>query len=213
MIKYIQTCILQFSLILVFALGVAVSTNTSAAQTAAAKQKKQLQSLRSGIGILAFTGNLRWRNYYIGTSEGLKEESQIELQAEFRSIYMLSPHVGLGYRTFATVFMTGFFEGGGLGGVALGPIVRYYPLKSSRWQPYLQGNLLAGYNLALSDALGINDVGGIRYRSGLRGGLGYKFSNAFGMFFELGPSWEYSESLRLDSRAIQFNIGVELFRF
>ena len=175
--------------------------------------EEQLQPLGSGTGILALTGNLRWHTFYIPRSTGPEEESQTELQVEFRNIRMLSSHIGIGYRTFATVFMSGFFEGGGLGGVALGPVARYYPLKSSRWQPYLQGNLLAGYNLALSDALGINDVGGVRFRSGLRGGLGYKFSNAFGMFFELGPSWEYSESLELDSRAIQFNVGIELFRF
>ena len=126
---------------------------------------------------------------------------------------MLGSHLGLGYKFFSTVFMSGFFEGGGLGGGGVGPVARYYPLKTSRWQPYLQGSLAAGFNLALSDAQDINDVGGFRFRSGLRGGLGYRISNALGLFLGIGPTWEYGQGFHLDSRALQIDLGIELYQF
>lgn len=214
MLTKLQTASLKYLAIPILTIfTISLTGNHAIAQTNEAKKSEQLQPLRSGVGILNFTGNMSWENTYMLSPDGLTEQTNTELQVEFQNIRMLSPHFGLGYSFFTTVFMSGFFEGGGLGGVGAGTAARYYPLDTKRWQPYLEGNFSAGYNLALSDAIGINDVGGFRYRTGLRAGLNYRVSNAFGLFIEIGPSWEYSEELQMDSRAFLIEIGIVLFRF
>ncbi len=188
-------------------------TSSLAAQNIRNRQHSQLKSLHSGVKIYGFTGNLFWHTFYASAADYFKKRSQTELQVQFRNIYLLGAHVGIGYKVLATAFMEGFFKGGGVGGIGGGPIVRIYPLKSGRWQPYLQTGFIAGYDLALSDVAGVEQYNGVRYRTGLRAGLNYRFTNAFGIFFEIGPEWEYAQGLNLDSHSLQINIGIELFRF
>jgi putative salt-induced outer membrane protein YdiY len=171
------------------------------------------KSLHSGVKIYGFTGNLYWHTFYVSAANYFKKRSQTELQVQFRNIYLLGDHVGFGYKVLATAFMEGFFKGTVFGGVGGGPVLRIYPLKYGRWQPYLQGGFIAGFDLAQSIPGSFQQYNGVRYRTGLRAGLNYRFTNAFGIFFEIGPEWEYGQDLNLDSHSLQINIGIELFRF
>ncbi len=180
-----------------------------------AEEEKQILPLRSGVGITGLTGDIKVHNFYTCTPE-CDGRWQTELQFEIRNIRMLSRQFGIGYKGLATVFMAGFFEGGGLGGIGAGPLIRFYPLKTTKWQPYLQTGFLAGYNLALSNAIGIGDVDGFRYRADIRAGLTYRVTNALGLFFEIGRIWEYENNesnFEMIARGYQIQIGIELFNF
>src|SRR5699024_1484252 len=152
----------------------------------------QLKPLKRGVHIYTFTGNLNWHTYYALTpTAGLSKESQTELYAAFQNITMLNAHFGLGYKFFTTVYMYGFFDGIGLGSVGLGPVARYFPLKSTRWQPYLQASFSAGYNLASTDKYIRNDDE-FAFIGALQAGLSYKLSDRVGLFIEAGPNWQYN---------------------
>lgn len=193
--------------------GIAIlslSVITSPVKAQESPENEQLKSFRSDVGIVGLAANLQWYNYYSIFGDEMNSNTELELQ--FRNIRMISSHVGIGYKALGNVYMTGFFEAAGVGSAGIGPMLRYYPLENTRWQPYLQGSGLIAYNLALADALGANDEG-VRFRTAMRAGLTYRVSNAFGIFLEAGPTWEYEPSFTLDSRALQIEIGIELFRF
>lgn len=124
---------------------------------------------------------------------------------------MLNAHFGIGYKAFGTVASTGFFKDVGVGGIGGGPVLRLYPIKSVRWLPYLQGSFVAGFDLALRTG-GVAEYNGIRFRTSLRAGLDYKVSNNLGIFFEIGPKWEYVHGMQLVTHAMQMDVGIELFR-
>jgi hypothetical protein len=110
--------------------------------------------------------------------------------------------------------MNGLFEEVSFGESGIGPMVRYYPLESERWQPYVQAGAFVGYKLALGDVeMEVNNDSGIRYRAALQAGLTYRVINDFGIFLEVGPVWDYAPGFELDSRALQIDLGIELFLF
>src|SRR5699024_2634137 len=123
---------------------------TSPLNAQQALEKGQFKSLRSDVGIVGFNANIHWYNYYLPSLNGLERNSNTELKLQFQNIRMVSAHVVVGYKAFANIYVTGFFEGFGVGSGALGPMLRYYPLETVRWQPYLQAGALIGLNLALS---------------------------------------------------------------
>ncbi|HEX6983396.1 MAG TPA: hypothetical protein VF181_11615 [Balneolaceae bacterium] len=194
-------CLAMFSL--------AVSTSPVKAQQP--PEDEQFKPLRSDVGIVGLSAKLHWYNFYSPFQDEMNSNTELELQ--FRNIRMLSSHVGVGYKAFASVYMTGFFEGAGIDAAAIGPMLRYYLLETTRWQPYLQGSALIGYNLALADALGANTGEGVGFRTALRAGLTYKVTNAFGIFLEAGPTWEYDSGFSLDAHALQVDFGIQLFLF
>lgn len=174
-------------------------------------QKEQLKPLKSDVGIVGFTADLHWYNY---ASTGNNTYSATKLELEFRNVRLMSSHVGIGFKLFGSISMNGFFEGVSYGESGIGPVLRYYPLESKRWQPYFQADALLGYKLTLAGAPEYaNNDNGIRYRTSLQAGFTYRVSNAFGIFFEVGPAWDYGGGFDLDTRAVQANIGIELFRF
>lgn len=159
------------------------------------------------------TAGLRWYNFYVLASGGVEEQSNTEFDVEFRHLWLTSQNFGWGLQGMTQIYMTNFFGNVGLGNVGVGPLLRVYPLQNNRWQLYLEGSTIASYDLALSDALGANRSEGMRYRFGLRSGLSYRVSDKFGIYFELGPDWEADENFQFDSRALQLDVGIQLFRF
>lgn len=187
---------------------------TSIAQTNnSANNSEQIMPLHSGVNIIDFTGKLHVLKTYYCVNCGHDGIWKTELQVEIRNINMLNSNLGLGYKALVTVYMTGFLKKGGFGGIGAGPLVRYYPLNTKKWQPYLQIGFLASSNLALGSAKDVGHTANFRYRANLRGGLSYRMSNAFGLFLEVGRTWEYVNTFDLAARSLQFQLGFELFRF
>lgn len=172
----------------------------------------EIQPLSDDTRIWTGTAGLRWYNFYTLSSGGLQEQSNTELDLEFRHLWLTSQNFGWGLQGITQIYMTDFFGNVGLGNVGVGPLLRAYPWQNNHWQFYLEGSSMAGYDLALSDGLGANQEG-MRYRLGLRAGLTYRMSDKFGIYLELGPDWEADESFEFDSRALQLDVGIQLFRF
>lgn len=203
--------IIVLPLLLVFVLiGIPLQTN---AQQADQKSVKEIQPISDKTRIWTGTASLRWYNFYTRTSGGLEEQSNTELDLNFSHLWLSDQHFGWGLQGMTQILMTDFFGNVGLGNIGIGPVLRWYLLESNQWQPYMQGGMLIGYDLALSDALGANRSEGMRYRPGLRAGITYRVSNKFGVYMEIGPDWEADEAFEFDSRALQFDIGIQLFRF
>lgn len=198
----------RFLLVLSFLLGVVFQSH---AQTQ--KKESKIQPFSSKTRILTGTAGLRWYNFYDMGADGLEENSNTELNLEFRHFWMVNRNIGWGLQGQTKIYMTGLFGNVGLGNMGIGPMLREYPWKNKHWQVYVQGGFLAGYDLALGDALGANRGEGMRYRTQLRTGLTYRVSNKFGIYLELGPDWEADESFTFDSRALELNIGIQLLRF
>jgi hypothetical protein len=198
-----------------------ISFNTYPLAAQSAKtDNDQLQPLHSGVKLYDFTGNLRWETNYDAFfdpsgNRQVEKHSETTLSVQLRNIYLLDAYVGIGYRLLALAAMDDFFKGTVYGGVGGGPMVRIYPIQNLRWQPYLQGGFVAGYDLALN---GFAQYNGVSYRTGLRAGLDYRFTNAFSLFLEIGPEWIYGQGLHLylhkqHIHALNINIGIELLRF
>lgn len=181
------------------------------AQTTDSSNTKNINVLNEGTNIYSFTGNITWETYYLPTTRGLIKESQTQLYAEFRNIEMLNAHFGLGYTFFTAIYFEGFLDGVGLGGAGAGALARYYPFENTRLLPYIQAGIAGGYNMASSGAVSINDVDSFRFSINLRLGLEYRISEAFGLFFEIGPSWGYNYAFQLKSRSLQFQMGIALY--
>lgn len=175
-------------------------------------QSHQIQPMSGDTRIWTGSANLRWYNFYRLTSGGLEEQSNTELDLEFRHLWLTSSNFGWGLQGMTQIYMVDLFGNVGLGNVGLGPLLRVYPWQNKHWQLYLEGNSMVGYDLALSDGLGANQEG-MRYRLGLRSGFSYRVSDKFGVYLELGPDWEASNRFEFDSRAFQLDVGIQLFRF
>ncbi len=172
-----------------------------------------LQPLRSDVGIIGVTANIdaMGRYTYMG-SDTLLAGTNSELEFEFRDVRMASPRIGVGFQAMTSVFVDG--SNFGFGSWGLGPVVRGYPLKTPQWQPYFQADALFGNNMGVGELADTRTgADGFRIRMGLRGGMAYRLSNKLGLFFEVGYDWESSEFFRADARVLQFNIGLDLYRF
>ncbi len=174
-----------------------------------------IKSLRSDVGIVGLTANLDWWNsfHYMGSDTlGLAYDTNHEVEIVFRNVRMISPHMGVGFMVLGGFFIDG--EDFGLGSWGLGPVLRYYPLQTDRFTPYLQAHSLLGNNLGLGElADTINEANGFRMRLALQAGIGIRLTNSLGFFIEFGPEWESSTLFSADSRVWQFNIGIDLYRF
>ncbi|SHF19905.1 hypothetical protein SAMN05443144_10694 [Fodinibius roseus] len=176
-----------------------------------------IQPLRSDVGINGLTVNLHaLGDYsYLG-NDTLQTDGSSELEFVFRNIRMMSPRVGVGFQVLGSFFVdnSGDESGFGLGSWGLGPMVRAYPFKTNRFQPYVQGKALFGNNMAVGELANTRTGGeGFRVRLGLRGGVAYRISNTLGFFVEVGPDWESGRIFRADARTMQVNVGIDLYRF
>lgn len=176
-----------------------------------------IQPLRSDVGINGLTVNLHsLGDYsYLG-NDTLQTDGSSELEFVFRNVRMMSPRVGVGFQVLGSFFVdnSGDESSFGIGSWGIGPMLRAYPFKTNRFQPYVQGKALFGNNMAVGELANTRTGGeGFRVRLGLRGGAAYRISNAFGFFVEVGPDWESGRLFRADARTMQVNIGIDLYRF
>lgn len=176
-------------------------------------QDDSIISLRSDVGIVGLTANLDWWNKfnYMG-SDTLAYDDNHEIEIVFRDVRMMTQKLGVGFMLLGSFYLNE--SGFSLAGWGVGPVVRYYPFKTDRFLPYIQGQALLGNMMGLGDLSDtVNEANGFRMRLGLKAGLGIRVTNNFGFFVEFGPAWESDRLFRADSRVWQFNIGIDIYRF
>lgn len=193
----------------------AVGTSFAYGQTQSSSS--EIKPLRSDVGINGLTANFHWLSDFTHMDDNeLQNDGSSELEFVFRDVRMMAPRLGVGFQVLTSFFVdnSGDESNFGVGSWGLGPVVRAYPFKTDRIQPYVQANSLFGNNLAVSTLANTENGGdGFRVRLGLRGGVAYRFSNSFGIFVEGGYDWESGRLFRSDARALQLNIGFDLYRF
>ncbi len=176
-----------------------------------------IKPLRSDVGINGLTANFHALGdfEYLG-NDTLNYDGSSELEFVFRDVRMMTPQLGVGFQLLTSFFIdnSGDKSNFGVGSWGIGPVVRYYPFRSDRFQPYVQANSMFGNNLAMSKLANTENGGdGFRVRLGLRGGVAYRFTNNFGMFVEGGPDWGSGRLFKADARTYQLNVGIDLYLF
>lgn len=173
--------------------------------------------LRSDVGINGLKANFHWlSDFTYLKDDSLEMDGSSELEIVFRDVRMLMPRVGVGFQVLTSFFVDGPNDGKsfGIGSWGLGPVVRGYPIKTDRFQPYFEASALFGNNMAVSTMANSKEGGdGFRVRLGLRGGLAVRLTNRFGFFIEGGPDWGSSRLFKADARAWQINFGIDVYRF
>lgn len=206
--------ILGFSLILLLIVG--IFSQPLFGQTGDPdSQDNQLNSLRNDVGIHGFTVNMhQLSNFsYLG-DDTLSTDGSSELEVVYRNVRTMSPRLGVGFQVLTSFFTDGENADFGVGSWGIGPVVRGYPLKTNRFQPYLQLNSLFGKDLAVSELANTREGGeGFRVRLGLRAGFALRLSNSVGLFSEIGYDWESSRLFKADTRALQANVGIDFYLF
>ena len=200
--------------IVMLVIAMVIPTQTLFAQSS---EDVGVTPLRSDVGINGLTVNHHALSDFSNLSnDTLQFDGSSELEIVFRDVRMMGSRVGIGFQALASVF-TNDAEGEksfGIGSWGIGPVLRAYPFKTDRFQPYVQANSLFGNNLAVSKLANTENRGdGFRIRLGLRGGVAYRFSDSFGIFVEGGYDWESSALFKADAQALQLNIGFDLYRF
>ncbi|MGD8427907.1 MAG: hypothetical protein PVH63_09755 [Balneolaceae bacterium] len=206
---YLTANKLFFSLVLIF-----ISLVVSQPVHAQSSQSNQFRELRSDVGINGLTANFHFLSKftYLG-NDTLQNDGSSELEIVYRDVRMMSPRLGIGFQVLGSFFTDGANSGFGIGSWGLGPVFRAYPFKTERFQPYFQANALFGKDLAVSKLANTQEGRGFRIRLGLRGGLAARITPKVGLFSEIGYDWESSSLFKADARALQFNLGVDLYLF
>lgn len=217
MIKQVFTSLFKYFALLAFTIcSLAIITQPVAAQSDdLSQQDDQIETLRSDVGIHGFTANFHWLNNltYKG-NDTLSTDGSSELEIVYRNVRMMSQRLGVGYQVVGSFFVNGDESDFGIGSWGAGPVVRAYPFKTDRVQPYVQLNSLFGNNLGLGTLANTEEAAdGFRVRFGLRGGVAVRLSNSVGLFTEVGYDWESSRIFKADSRALQANIGIDFYLF
>lgn len=207
--KYFTTAILSIGII-----GICIQPAT--AQSSDSSQNN-LKQLRSDVGINGITANFHALSdlNYLG-NDTLQYDGSSELEIVLRDVRMMMPQLGVGFQIVTSFFVdnSGNNSNFGIGSWGAGPVVRYYPFRTNRVQPYVQANSLFGKDLAVSTLANTESGGdGFRVRLGLRGGLAIRLNNTIGLFTEVGYDWESSRIFKADARALQANIGFDLYLF
>jgi len=181
---------------------------------AQSQQSDSFEGLRSDVGIHGLTANIHQLGEftYKGT-DTLQTDGSSELEFVYRNVRMMSPRVGVGYQVLTSFFVDGPNSSFGVGSWGAGPVVRGYPLKTDRFQPYAQLNSLFGNNLGLGKLANTDKADGFRVRFGVRAGAAFHITNSLGVFGEVGYDWESSRLFKADARKLQVNIGVDLYLF
>ncbi len=180
-----------------------------------------IQPLRSDVGINGLTANFHWAGDFtylkedsLGMTDSLQTDGSSELEFVFRNVRMITPRLGVGFQVLTSIFVDSPDASFGIGSWGLGPVVRAYPFKTERFQPYVEAGALLGNNMAVGTLANSREGGnGFRVRLGLRGGVAYRITNGFGLFIEGGHDWESGRIFRSDARAWQINFGVDVYRF
>ena len=153
-------------------------------------------------GMIDVTSN---KEYYLNGSV-----RQTNILWDIRRLKMINSMVGVGFQTQNSIYINDFFDGFQYSYFSLGPVVRTYLYRYSKFVTYTEAAMLLGYDMALADALGNSQNGGLRVRRGLKVGTSYLLSKKAGLFFEIGPDWEGKNFRTIDSKAIQLKFGISL---
>lgn len=216
MIKKVFASLCKYlGLIVLTVSSMGILSQPTIAQSNDSPQNDQLESLRSDVGIHGLTANIHWlSDFTYLKNDMLQNDGSSELEFVYRDVRMMSQRLGVGFQVLTSFFVNGDEHGFGVGSWGAGPIIRAYPFRTDRFQPYVQANALLGNNLAVSKlANSLSGGNGFRVRLGLRGGFAYRISNSVGLFTEIGYDWESSRIFRSDARALQANIGIDLYLF
>ncbi|MGM0546329.1 MAG: hypothetical protein ACQEST_06355 [Bacteroidota bacterium] len=205
--------ILSSALLVLMVLGSAI--NGVQAQSANSDENDGIQSLRNDVGIHGLTANTHWLSdlHYKGDSDSLNYDGSSELEFVYRNVRTMMPRLGVGFQVLTSFFTDSKDASFGVGSWGVGPIVRGYPLKTDRFQPYVQLNSLFGNNLAQGTLANTDQDYGFRVRLGMRAGAAVRLTNSVGLFTEVGYDWESNRIFRSDSRNLQANIGIDFYLF
>jgi len=217
MIKKVFASFVRYlSIALVALVTIGIISQPAAAQSMESNSTDDgFESLRSDVGIHGLTANFHFLSdfTYLG-NDTLQTDGSSELEFVYRDVRMISQRLGVGFQVLTSFFVDSPDASFGVGSWGAGPVVRAYPLKTDRFQPYVQLNSLFGNNLALSTLADTeNSADGFRVRLGLRGGFALRLSNSLGLFTEVGYDWESSRLFKADARAFQANIGIDYYLF
>ncbi len=217
MIKKVFASFVRYlSIALVALVTIGIISQPAAAQSMESNSTDDgFESLRSDVGIHGLTANFHFLSdfTYLG-NDTLQTDGSSELEFVYRDVRMISQRLGVGFQVLTSFFVDSPDASFGVGSWGAGPVVRAYPLKTDRFQPYVQLNSLFGNNLALSTLADTENSGdGFRVRLGLRGGFALRLSNSLGLFTEVGYDWESSRLFKADARAFQANIGIDYYLF
>lgn len=204
-----------FTFAVLIILSIGLFSQPVAAQSINSSSQNQLNKLRSDVGIHGLTANIHALGdvSYLG-NDTLSFDGSSELEFVYRDVRMMSPRLGVGFQILAGFFQDGENANFGIGSWGLGPIVRAYPFKTDRFQPYAQFNMLAGKNFAVGHLANATDTfDGFRMRLGLRAGTAVRITDRLGLFGEVGYDWGSSSLFKADARALQVNFGVDYYLF
>lgn len=204
---------LAVAIIISFSFG--ILTQSVVAQSASASQDNSLKSLRSDVGIHGLTANAHFLgDFSYLDDDTLNADGSSELEFVYRNVRTMSPRLGVGFQIVTSLFTDGENADFGVGSWGAGPVIRAYPFKTNRFQPYAQLNSLFGKDLAVNTLANTETGGeGFRVRLGLRGGFALRLSNSVGLFTEIGYDWESNRLFKADSRVLQANIGIDFYLF
>lgn len=174
-----------------------------------------LKPLRSDVGIHGITANFPWLGDYTYLGDGsFATDGSSELEIVYRNIRMMSQQMGIGYQLLGGFFVDGANSSFGVGSWGLGPVFRYYPFTLDKFQPYVQANTLFGRNFGLHSMANSAEAShGFRVRLGLRAGAAIRLNNTLGLFTEIGYDWEGPRIFKADGRALQVNVGLDVYLF
>lgn len=191
------------------------SQSVNAQSTGSSPQDNQIKSLRSDVGIHGLTVNTHFlSNFSYMGNDTLNTDGSSELEFVYRNVRTMSQRLGVGFQIVTSFFTDGKNADFGIGSWGVGPVVRAYPFKTDRFQPYLQLNSLLGNNLGISELANTREAAdGFRVRLGTRAGFALRISNSVGLFGEVGYDWESSRLFKADSRALQANVGIDFYLF
>ncbi len=203
------------SSVLLFVIIMGGAVNLVQAQSDNPDENNGIQSLRNDVGIHGLTANTHWLSdlHYKGNRDSLNYDGSSELEFVYRNVRTMSPRLGVGFQILTSFFTDSQDASFGVGSWGAGPIVRAYPFKTDRLQPYVQLNSLFGNNLAQGTLANTDRDYGFRVRLGMRAGAAVRISNSVGLFTEVGYDWESNRFFKSDSRNLQANIGIDLYLF
>jgi hypothetical protein len=190
--------------------------NISPLQAQSDKNMGDLKSLRSDVGIIGLTANFDFLNKFdYFKNDTLTSDGSSELEFKIRNVRMMTPRLGVGLQVLTSFFVNDAEDqpSFGIGSWGLGPVVRAYPFKTDRLQPYVQAEALFGNNMGVGDLSETNASKGFSARMSLRGGIAYRLNNQFGLFIEAGSDWGSSRIFKAQARSLQINIGFDVYRF
>lgn len=187
--------------------------NTASAQSQ--ENDNELKPLRHDVGIHGLTANTHWLSdlHYKGNPDSISVDGSSELEFVYRNVRTMFPRFGVGFQVVTSFFTDGENADFGIGSWGAGPIIRGYPFKTDRLQPYVQLNSLFGNNLALGTLANTDKDTGFRVRLGMRTGVAVRISNSIGLFTEVGYDWESNRFFKSDSRNLQANVGIDFYIF